>query len=739
MTGSLTEWAHSPNETGTPEPLLEHLELVATLCEEYAAKFGAGPWGYITGLWHDLGKFSREFQAYIRGQLAAGTKVDHSTAGAQYAAQYAGQVGKLLAYCIAGHHSGLANYHGADPGNHGLRGMPLSERLAKAVPDWAQYALPAKLLALEPAQSLPFALDKDDALFQLSFLVRMLFSALVDADFLATESFLNWREDLRREKGAPVAQLAAALEKHLATLSNDRTPVNRLRRDILTDCVAATGWLPGFFSLTVPTGAGKTLASLMFALRHAIAHGLERVIVVVPYISIIEQVAEIYRHAFTDFGGATIVEHHSIAEYDRETSPLSIRLATENWDGTIIVTTAVQFYDSLFASKPSKCRKLHRIVKSVVILDEAQTLPVGLLGPCLSALRALVHGYQSSVVLCTATQPALGKRPDFAPGLQKVREIIRDPVTLYNAMRRVRVTFAGPVPDAALLDRLAAHRQVLCIVNTTRHAARLAVALAHLPGTFHLSARMCPVHRLETLGQIKARLKAGEPCSVISTQVVEAGVDVDFPIVYRALCGLDSLAQAAGRCNREGLLPEPGQVIFFLGDEPPIDALKAAADACLQVLPDHLDDPLSLPALDHYFRQFYWARGNYDTKEILPCLTQSGAEKGEFQFESAAEFALIDSPTQAIIISWEKGGTALCAQLRQPDLLDHLWLVARLTRQTQRYSVNVWPNEFEQLRANGRIELVNGEWWILRNLADYSPVVGLLRQDASGEALSEIG
>jgi CRISPR-associated endonuclease/helicase Cas3 len=738
MTSRSTELAHSANETGAPEPLLEHLELVARLCEQYAAKFGAGSWGRVAGLWHDLGKFSREFQAYIRGQLAAGAKVDHSSAGAQYAARYAGQAGKLLAYCIAGHHSGLANYHSADPGNPGLRGMPLSERLGKSVPDWVQYA-PADLLTLKPAQSLPFALGKDDALFQLSFLVRMLFSALVDADFLATESFLNSRKNRQREKGAPVAQLAAALEKHLAKLSNDLTPVNRLRRNILADCIAAAVWVPGFFSLTVPTGGGKTLASLMFALRHALQHGMERVIVVVPYISIIEQTAEIYRHTFKDFGGATVLEHHSIAEYDRQTAPLSIRLAAENWDATIIVTTAAQFYDSLFAAKPSKCRKLHRIVKSVVILDEAQTLPVGLLGPCLSALRALVHGYQSSVVLCTATQPALGKRPDFAPGLQNVREIMRDPAALYNAMRRVKVTFAGPLPDATLLDKLAAHRQILCIVNTTRHATRLATALEQFPGTFHLSARMCPVHRLETLAQIKAHLKADEPCRVISTQVVEAGVDVDFPLVYRALCGLDSLAQAAGRCNREGLLPEPGQVIFFLGDEPPINALKAAADACLQVLPDYLDDPLSLAAIDHFFRQYYWARGNYDTKEILPCLTQSGAEKGEFQFQSAAEFALIDSPTQAVIIPWREEGRALCAQLRQPDFLEHPWLVAKLTRQMQRYCVNVWPNEFEELRDTGRIELVHDQWWILRNLADYSPVVGLLRQDAGGEPLSEIG
>lgn len=266
----------------------------------------------------------------------------------------------------------------------------------------------------------------------------------------------------------------------------------------------------------------------------------------------------------------------------------------------------MQFYDSLFSNRPSKCRKLHRIAKSVVILDEAQTLPVGLLAPCLSALRALTH-YGSSVVLCTATQPALSKRPGFAPGLKDLREIMPNPVSLYDSMRRVTVTCVGSMSDAVLLHKLANHKQTLCVVNTTRHAARLASALTHLPGTYHLSARMCPIHRLERLAEIKARLLASEPCRVISTQVIEAGVDVDFPIVYRALCGLDSLAQAAGRCNREGRLAA-GQVIFFKPDEPVINALKGAADACEQVLPDYISDPLSPAAIEHFFRQYYWAR-----------------------------------------------------------------------------------------------------------------------------------
>src|SRR5260221_3366228 len=337
-----TPWAHSPNETGQPEPLIEHLELVAALCEQFAGRFGAGSWGRTAGLLHDTGKFSREFQAYIRG-LTPGATVDHSTAGAQYAHQHLGQVGKLLAYVIAGHHGGLLDYHRTD--NEQSQGRPLSERLASTPPDWLPYA-PTELLDIRPAQSLPVPLDKDEALFQLSFLVRMLFSVLVDADFLATEEFLNKRKARQRKAGASLAQLATALEKHLAHLQAGAadTPVNRQRRDILAACVSAATWLPGLFSLTVPTAGGKTLASLMFALKHAMAPGMDRVIVVVPFISIIEQTAEIYRQVFAGFGGATVIEHHSIADYERDGSPLSIRLATENWDGTIIITTAVQFY-----------------------------------------------------------------------------------------------------------------------------------------------------------------------------------------------------------------------------------------------------------------------------------------------------------------------------------------------------------------------------------------------------------
>jgi CRISPR-associated endonuclease/helicase Cas3 len=373
------DWAHSPNETGGPEPLEDHLRRVAELCEEFAGRFGAGSWGQVAGYWHDLGKYSREFWAYIRGK---GESPDHSTAGAQYACEVAGQVGKLLAYCIAGHHAGLPDYHGG-----------LDERLTKDVPKWRSFA-PAELLALRPDKTFPVKRDREDALFQISFLTRMLFSALVDADFLATEEFLDSRKSRKRKTGAELRKLLPILESHLARLSNDATAVNQRRREILASCVEAAAWEPGLFSLTVPTGGGKTLASLMFAMKHALRYGMERVIVVVPYCSIIEQTAQIYRDIFADLNGATIVEHHSA--FDIDNASFSARLAAENWDGSIIVTTAVQFFDSLYANKPSRCRKLHRIAKSVVILDEAQILPTTLLAPCMSALRALRH-YGTSI------------------------------------------------------------------------------------------------------------------------------------------------------------------------------------------------------------------------------------------------------------------------------------------------------------------------------------------------------
>jgi CRISPR-associated endonuclease/helicase Cas3 len=709
------DWAHSPNETGRPEPLEDHLRCVAELCEQFASRFNAGSWGRVAGYWHDLGKYSREFQARVRGTNLQ--KVDHSTAGAKFAHEVAGDAGKLLRYCIAGHHGGLPDYHDA-----------LDGRLTKAIPEWRSFA-PVALLAMRPDKAAPVKVDPEDVLFQVSFLTRMLFSALVDADFLATEEFLDKKRSRVRKAGPSLSGLLPVLESHLARLSNDNSEVNRRRRDILAHCVDASASEPGLFSLTVPTGGGKTLASLMFAIKHALKYGMERVIVVVPYCSIIEQTAQIYRDIFAPLNGATVIEHHSA--FDVDNTSIAVRLATENWDGSIIVTTAVQFFDSLFSNKPGRCRKLHRIARSVVILDEAQILPTTLLAPCMSALRALRH-YGTSIVLCTATQPALGYREDFQCGLKDVREIVPDPIALYQSMRRVRSEIIGPgvTSNDELVERLVLHQQALCIVNTTRHAALLASAVE---GGYHLSARMCPAHRLAVLAQIKGRLKAGLDCRVISTQVVECGVDIDFPIAYRAMAGIDQIAQAAGRCNREGLA-EFGRLFIFEpeSNQPPAQ-LRQSADVARQVLPDHLDDPLNLAAVDRYFHLHYWTRGNHDAKGVLPELTERGI--AQIQFKSAADkFALIDSPTTPVIIPWGAEGAELCDQLHAAQVP---WQIRALVRKLQRYTVNVWPEQYQSLISAGRLEGVHDQYRVLADMRLYSEATGLAH--ASDDGMQEVG
>ena len=365
---------------------------------------------------------------------------------------------------------------------------------------------------------------------------------------------------------------------------------------------------PGLFSLTVPTGGGKTLSSLAFALRHAQRYSLRRVVYVVPFTTITEQTAEQFRHVMRPLGDSDpVIEHHSNLDAGSETT--ASRLATENWDAPLVVTTSVQFYDSLFAARPSRCRKLHSLAKAVIILDEAQTLPVDYLEPCLRVLRELTANYGSTVVLCTATQPAVEWRDDFRIGLAGVREIVPDPPRLYASLKRVDVEHLGQRNDASLAEDLMAHEQVLCIVNTRRHARTLSEAIGDRDHQhFHLSALMCPQHRTTVLTNIKAALKARRICRVISTQLIECGVDIDFPTVYRSLAGVDSIAQAAGRCNRHGA-QKTGRTFVFRSEHEESERYFAdTANCASQVLPLH-EDPLSLDAVEHYFRLYYWDLG----------------------------------------------------------------------------------------------------------------------------------
>jgi len=507
-------YAHS--KEGAPvadwQTLVAHLEGVATHAAAFAARFDAADWGHLAGLWHDLGKYSRRFQDYLRtasspdahtselGSTAG--RIDHTSAGAQHAVLALDLPGHLLAYAIAGHHSGLLD--GRDDG------ACLEARLAKRVEAW-QHGLES--LPQTPAAQLPRFLstaldrrrsDPEGTAFTFAFFVRMLFSCLVDGDFLDTERFMgealackrpSWPKDILR-------RMEEVLDSHMCSLACEDTPVNRERAKVREACRAAAGETPGLFSLTVPTGGGKTLASLAFALRHAQCHGLERVVYVIPFTSIIEQNAHVFRTVLSPLTSDEhvpdpVIEHHSALDVGEQTVPS--RLAAENWDAPLVVTTSVQFYESLFANRSSRCRKLHNLARAVVILDEAQTLPVDLLAPCLKAIDELARHYGSSVVLCTATQPAVYRRKEFTIGLSGVREIIPDPVRLYTALKRADIEHIGAQADAELAERILSHEQVLCIVNTRDHARRLFESLGddeahvHLTGT---SARRESNHRI---------------------------------------------------------------------------------------------------------------------------------------------------------------------------------------------------------------------------------------------------
>ena len=526
----------------------------------------------------------------------------------------------------------------------------------------------------------------------------MVFSVLVDADFLDTETIMSSERAVRRKRSQPsLAELDEAFSAYYTRrFPAPETDVQQARAEVHAACLARAGEPPGLFSLEVPTGGGKTFASLAFALRHARRHNLERVIYVIPFTSIIEQNALQFRDALAALGCDVVIEHHSnLAADDAHATPAS-RLAAENWDARIVVTTNVQFFESLFANRPGRCRKLHRLARSVIVLDEAQSLPVELLQPCLAALGELVRAYGASAVLCTATQPAVELRAGFAIGLPAPRPIIADPPALAVRLRRTRCRRAGALDNKALARRLAAEPRALCIVNTRKHARELFEQLRALAPceVWHLSALMCPEHRSRHLAAIRALLAAGRPCRVVSTQLVEAGVDLDFPVVYRALSGLDSIAQAAGRCNREGRLkdeldaPRLGEVWIFDTSERPPGFLRAAVDNAAQVLAlaEFANDPLSPEAVRRYFELHYWSQqARWDAKRVMECFKLTDNDPLLFRFATAAErFRLIDAIYEPVVIPYDD---------RAKELLDPLYrgapVTANLLRQLQRYTVQI--------------------------------------------------
>lgn len=735
------------SEDGRIEAVADHLREVAETAADFARPFGAEKWAYLAGIAHDIGKYSTEFQNRI---LHEGHKVDHSTAGAYELYEQAGL--SPLAFCVAGHHGGLP-----DGGSLvELEGPTLVGRFRKAenreLPDYCAYACE---IGLPKAESVAFDNMTHFDSFSLAFLTRMVFSCLVDADFLCTERFMKGspRQPLNVDS---LEVLNERLERKIQSFYPPRSELNETRCAILDACAEAASDAPGVFSLTVPTGGGKTYASLRFALRHALAdgNGMRRVIYAVPYTSIIEQNAEVFREVV---GANNVLEHHGNFDFDNmgEDGGL-LRLATENWDAPVVVTTNVQLFESLYASKTSRCRKLHNIANSVIVLDEAQMLPTKQLLPCVRALAELVHRYGCTVVLCTATQPSLGEM--FASYGCTVHEIAPEPQALYERLRRTGYRFLGKIEDGALADKLSSRDQVLCVVNSRKQAKVLYDSVRAMSddedGVFHLSTLMHPVHRERVLSEIRLRLDRGKTCRVIATSLIEAGVDVDFPVVYRALAGVDSMVQCAGRCNREGrrspcesivYLFEPGTAYGVPNDT---SQKRAIARSVMQEMGVDVQavgeaeggvacDLGSLEAIDLYFNQLHeLRRDRLDAEDVLKDLTE--ASRADFHkgysvplipFKSVADrFRMIEDGSHSVIIP-------------DPAIAQELYNLRvgaasrGSMRRVARYSVGLYDNDLKALQKVGAVRPLDGDTYELVDLSLYREDTGLDASDAGGKGL----
>lgn len=740
MTGpNYRYYAHSaPPVSAYPwHGLADHLHGTGDGAAGSLERLGLAELGRVAGLLHDLGKYAPEFQKRLRG----GPPVNHSTAGAQMACErYPGHLGKLIAFCVAGHHAGLAN------GVDGHKTTALEDRLRQQVPEldpvWRdEISLPP--LAFPRVQ----LRGRDSAGITASFLIRLVFSALVDADYLDTEAYYDGASGTASPRGEhpPLEVLRHCLDSHLAKFTTDaHTPVNDLRAEVLAHVRQLAGESPGLFTLTVPTGGGKTLTSLAFALDHAVRHGLDRVIYVIPYTNIIEQTADVFREALGADEPDTpdpVVEHHSAFDEDRireRSGRQKLRLAMENWDAPIVVTTAVQFFESLFANRPSRCRKLHSIAGSVVVLDEVQTLPLGFLRPCVAAVDELARNWRASVVLSSATQPALAEASGFAGGLRTVRELAPEPVRLQERLRRTRLRPLDTLTEEKLADRLRETPQVLCIVNTRRRARAVYEAIRGRGGAVHLTTSMCARHRRHVLRDVGGRLKAGEPIRLVATSLVEAGVDLDFPVVWREEAGLESIIQAAGRCNREGRATSGDVFVFRFPAEdgrstPP--GIGRAASAARGVMRKHAD-PMSLHAIREYFQTLYWASGDeaLDANGILPMLSER-TKSLDFPFETIArEFRLIETPMVPVIVPYRgPHGTDRTAD-RLIKELDFAERPGGLARRLQPYTVPVPPQARAALLGFGSVRIVQearfGEQFVvLENEDIYGDDIGLAWDD----------
>lgn len=732
-------YAHSREgqDVSTWQRLEDHLFGTGEMAYELGCDAGVSELARAAGILHDIGKYSQAFQSRLHG---SNSRVDHSTAGSReilslFPEQPHRSYAELISYCIAGHHSGLPD-HGSMVDIE-TDATLIARREKKKLNDYSTYSqeIDTSQICFKP---LNIHINTRHPGYSISFLTRMIFSALVDADWLDTEIFMNEGESFRGQY-AEIGELCRQFNSYLERFNNPQSAINRRRTETLYKCIEHAAHPPGYFSLTVPTGGGKTLSSMAFALNHAVKHGLKRVIYIIPFTSIIEQNAAVFRKALGQLGEENILEHHSNFDWEAirkasddegNSAEGKLKLASENWDIPIVVTTNVQFFESLFANKKSASRKIHNLASSVLVFDEVQMLPREYLRPCMAAVNELVQNYHSSVVFCTATQPSLHC---FFPEVAKFEELASDPQELFDFYHRVTLDYAGTMTDDDLLNQMNQHSQALCIVNTRRHAKGLYDGL-HGDGRFHLSTLMCPAHRKETLSTIIEDLKNGKDCRVVSTQVMEAGIDVDFPIGYRAMAGLDSIIQAAGRVNREGKRAYGSMLVF----DPKSDFIKRTptfiqqtASVARSILRNYPEDPVSIEAIRDYFNLLYTLQDErgFDTKDIMGFLDK-GAHRIDFDFRTASEkFKLIDESTQAVIIPFNDEAKSL---IRKLEFTLH---PSKVLRSLQIYSVNIYDRELLHLLDIGALQTICDQYFVLddsRMDRFYHKDTGLILPSRSG-------
>lgn len=809
--------AHHRESDGATQSLADHLLGVAAQASSFAKKIGLADHGELIGLLHDLGKYSDEFQNYLKSAVgllnqdedeefvdARGLKgkVDHSTAGGQLIwSELSKQgplgqiVGQLLVLCIASHHSGLIDCLTSDVNSLGKdafgrrRTKPaershLHEALAKAdeqilsrareILSHSEILTAVQEVMARIVREAPIKDDKSIVAQQhFGLLVRFLFSCLIDADRIDSADFEKPGAKRQRLHGRYPEWdgLISRLERHVEELQVSH-PIDNLRQDISRHCREGASRGKGIYTLTVPTGGGKTLASLRFALHHAKIHGMDRVIYLIPFTSIIDQNAEVVRGILESQGtepGSVVLEHHS--NLTPEEQSWRGKILAENWDAPVIFTTNVQFLETLFGAGTRGARRMHQLANAVLIFDEIQTLPINCVHLFNNAINFLVEQCGSTVVLCTATQPLLDQ-VDAKKGairIPKGNELMPDVKALFDNLKRVEVLnrrkpggWTNEEIAELALDETGRAGSCLVVVNT-KESARVLYRLCQgrtSAAVYHLSTNMCPAHRKEVLDKIKNRLCPKQPSSVLcfSTQLIEAGVDVDFGSVIRFAAGLDSIAQAAGRCNRNGR-PTPGYVHVVNPRDENLDRLldiRVGRDKAERVLDDYEEDPerfgknlIGPEAMRWYYQNYFFARsesmeypvsaeslGHGDTLLNLLSVNSMAVAKYERRngqkpnfylrqsFMAAAKaFKAIDAPTRGIIVPYGEAGRGVIADLCAAYLPDKDFKLLRLAQQ---FTVNVFPPVLDrQMRTGAVREILEGTGILFLDSRYYSREFGL--------------